>query len=215
MDAAAEDFWQLALHALSRAPLGPGELASSCFRIREPASDLAALARRRGRRQALPRTGRRTALPGADRRSGVRLRTGRGPSSSPVLPRHRWANQADAAFALIEKALPPGAGISEITLSDDQIELRIESPTPAFDGKPPAPYGDQEFDEYGVADRDWWYPRTDPSFGCEKGLPLAEVRAEYAAARARLGTSSLSQAWYSCSPAYSDGHHGAWHLFPR
>ena len=37
LDAAAEDSWQLALHALSRAPLGPGSWRSSCFRIREPA----------------------------------------------------------------------------------------------------------------------------------------------------------------------------------
>ena len=215
LDAAADDNWQLALHALSRAPLGPGELAVEL--LPEPRTGVVLSRRWRG-----VEGGAKPYLEPADAPPfpaliadpGFAYAPGTAPPPLRTLPRHRWARQADAAFALIEKALPPGAGIVEITLSDDQIELRIESPTPSFEGQPPAPYGDQEFDEYGIADRDWWYPRTDPSFGCEKGQPLAEVRSEFATARARLGTSALSQAWYSCSPAYSDGHHGVWHLVP-
>ena len=73
--------------------------------------------------------------------------------------------------------MPATARVSELTLDDDKIELRIESPTPAFDGKLPVPFGDRSFDEYGVADMDWRYPRDDPGFGCRTGEPLAAVRA--------------------------------------
>ena len=214
-DSAAEDPWQFALHALSRTPLGAGELAIEL--LPDPRTGKVISRRWRGveggAKPYLDPAGA-PPFPALIADPGFVYAPGAAPPPLSVLPRHRWANQADAAFALIEKALPSGAGIAELTLSDDQIELSIEWPIPAFDGKPPAPYGDQEFDEYGVADRDWWYPRTDPGFGCGKGRPLADLRAEYATARARLGTSALSQAWYSCSPAYSDGHHGAWHLFP-
>jgi hypothetical protein len=128
------------------------------------------------------------------------------------LPRHHWLAQVDAAFRLIERALPAGARIAELTLGEDKIELTIESPTPAFDGKPPAPYGDKTFDEYGAAEMDWWYPREIPGFGCASGQPLARVRGAFIADRARFGAQPLAQAWYSCSPAFSDGRNGVWHL---
>jgi hypothetical protein len=70
---------------------------------------------------------------------------------------------------VIGRALPPGARVAEITLTDDEIALRVESPTPAVDGRPPLPYGDETFDEYGIAQTDWWYPREDPGLGYRQG----------------------------------------------
>jgi hypothetical protein len=132
-----------------------------------------------------------------------------------VVPRFDWAAQPDAAFAVIARGLPPGAGLSEITLDPDEIEVQIAHATKAFDGKPPAPFGEMEWDEFGVADRDWWYPYEIAGFGCETGRPLAGVQADFAAAWSRMGSPPLARAWYSCSPAYSNGHDGAWYLLPR
>ncbi len=137
---------------------------------------------------------------------------GSAPPRLQPLPRHHWVAEADAAFALIERALPKGARIAEITLSDDKVEVSIDAPTPAFDGKPPVPYGDKTFDEYGSAEMEWWYPREIPGFGCPRGQPLAEVRAAFSSARSRLGDQPLASAWYSCSPAYTNGRNGTWHL---
>jgi|CXWL01.1.fsa_nt_gi hypothetical protein len=138
--------------------------------------------------------------------------------SLPVLrelPRLRWADEPAATFAMIARILPAGATISELTFNDDGVEIDVDWPTPAFDGKPPAPYGDNELDEYGVADRDWWYPREIPGFGCPVGRPLAEVQSLFIAARGRLAGRELVSAWYSCSTAFGDGRNGTWHLVPR
>jgi hypothetical protein len=146
---------------------------------------------------------------------GFQPAPGAAPKALQPLARKRWLTQVDAAFALLEQSIPEGAGIAELTLEEDQIDVTIAWPTPAFDGDPPAPYGDKTFDEYGVADMDWWYPRTTPGFGCATGLPLAGVRAAFADAKARLSEQSLARAWYSCSPAYSDGRKGVFHLVAR
>jgi hypothetical protein len=132
--------------------------------------------------------------------------------ASEALKRWRWTVDTEAAFAFLEKAMPKGARISELRLEDDEIELRIEHPTPGADGDPLAPYGDKSFDEYAVAESDWWYPRTEPGFGCAKGLPLQNVHAQFIAAKATVGR--LAWAWFSCSTAYSDGRNGVWHLVP-
>ena len=131
------------------------------------------------------------------------------------LPRSRWLAAAASAFALLAKELPKGARVSELTLEDDKIDVQVEGSTPAFDGKPPAPYGDKTFDEYGIADMGWWYPREIPGFGCPTGTPLEAVRAAFFEARARFGSQPLSRAWYSCSPAYSNGRDGVWNLVAR
>jgi hypothetical protein len=146
---------------------------------------------------------------------GFRAAPGWAPRALRPLARHRWVAEEDAAFALLERELPKGAKVAGLTLEDDSVEVTIDWPTPAFDGDPPAPYGDKTFDEYGVAEMGWWYPRTTPSFGCARGEPLARVRAAFREARARAGEQGLSRAWYSCSPAYSDGHRAAWHLRPE
>jgi hypothetical protein len=131
------------------------------------------------------------------------------------LPRHHWLADAASAFALLSRELPKGARVSELALEDDKLDVQIEFPTPAFEGKPPAPYGDKAFDEYGIADTGWWYPREVPGFGCPTGSSLEAVQAAFVEARARLGSQPLSRAWYSCSPAYSNGRDGVWHLVAR
>jgi hypothetical protein len=131
------------------------------------------------------------------------------------LPRFRWLNDAAPAFALLSEELPKGALVSELTLEDDKIDVQVDWPTPAFEGKPPAPYGDMSFDEYRVAGSSWWYPREIAGFGCPKGSALEVVRRAFFEARARFGSQPLSRAWYSCSPAYSNGRDGVWHLVAR
>jgi hypothetical protein len=136
-------------------------------------------------------------------------------ASLEVVPRFDWAAQPDAAFGVIARGLPAGAAVSEITLDVGKIEVQIAHPTKAFDDRPPAPFGDMEWDEYGVADRDWWYPRESPGFGCAAGRPLAELHAAFAVKWAQYGSAPLQRAWYSCSTAYSNGRAGAWHLVLR
>ena len=137
---------------------------------------------------------------------------GAAPPAAVEIPRRHWTVDTEAAFALLERTIPKGAKISELRFEDDKVEVRIEHPTPAFDGAPPSPYGDKSFDEYGTADLDWWYPRTDATFGCAQGRPLQEVHALFLAANS--GGGRLAWAWYSCSTAFSNGHVGVWHLVP-
>jgi hypothetical protein len=131
------------------------------------------------------------------------------------LPRQRWVADAEAAFALLERELPGAARVSELTLEEDGVDVTIDWPTPAFDGHPPVPYGDRTFDEYGIADMGYWYPRESPGFGCARGETLARVRASFREAKARMGEQALASAWYSCSPAYSNRHDAVWHLRPK
>jgi len=146
--------------------------------------------------------------------ASTRFRPGEGMAPPPLqaLARNHWLLQTEQAFALLGRELPKGARVSELRIEDEKIELQIDWPTAAFDGDPPAPYGDKSFDEYGVADMDWWYPRTEPGFGCRTGQDLAAVRAAFDEAMARLGGQALGWAWYSCSTAYGNGRTGAWHL---
>jgi hypothetical protein len=138
---------------------------------------------------------------------------GKPPAALRSLPRKRWIAQPGEAFALLSRELPKGARVSELRLGEDRIEVYIEWQTPAFDGKPPAPYGDKSFDEYGVADLDWWYPREIPGFGCAAGAPLAEVIQAFGVAQAQRSRPT-TEAWFSCSTAYSNGRSGTWHLMP-
>jgi hypothetical protein len=57
-----------------------------------------------------------------------------------------------------------------------------------------------------------------------EGARLASRRAVFARgrigevlreAKARMGQQALASAWYSCSPAYSNGHEAVWHLRPK
>ncbi|HEX9669538.1 MAG TPA: hypothetical protein VGC93_08650 [Thermoanaerobaculia bacterium] len=210
--AADDEAWRLALERLSAAPRDPRELGVEL--ARHPLTGAVISRRWRG-----VEGGAGASLEPAGTPPFALLiaepdfpfAPGAAPPPLRSLPRVRWLEQPDAAFDVVERALPAGARIVELTFGEDEIDLTVESPTPAFDGDPPAPYGDMGFDEYGIAEMSWWYPRTEPGFGCPTGESLADVRAGYAAARARV-RGPLIRAWYSCSPAYSDGRRGVWHL---
>ena len=104
-----------------------------------------------------------------------------------------------------------GARVSGLRLEEDAVDVTIDWPTPASTATAPAPYGDKTFDEYGVADMSWWYPRTIPGFGCARGEP--SVACGPRSGRRRPGGGSrVSSAWYSCSTAYSNGREAVWHL---
>jgi hypothetical protein len=139
---------------------------------------------------------------------------GKAPVAIRPRERRRWLAQDGAAFSLLWKELPKGARVSELTLDEDKIDVTIAWQTPAFDGKPPVPYGQKTFDEYGVADAGFWYPREIPGFGCAKGEPLSDVITAFGIAKAQRGSMALTGAWYSCSTAYSNGRSGVWHLTP-
>lgn len=215
-EAAADEAWHLALAEWSPRPFAPADLAVEL--LAHPLGG--AVLQRRWRAGA---DGVRATVEPPDAPSFPLLVAlpQFHPAQSAALPalqalsRHHWLVETDAALALIGGALPPAARISEITLTDDRIELDIHSPTPAFEGKPVAPYGEKKFDEYGIAESDWWYPREIPGFGCPVGQPLPEVSAALAEAKSRLAGGALAQAWYSCSSAYGDGRRGTWHLQTR
>jgi hypothetical protein len=157
------------------------------------------------------------------------------PFTGAVLSR-RWSGGAEGATATLDppdappfaflpaepfpavgkapSGLPKGARVSELTLDEDKIDVTIAWQTPAFDGKPPVPYGQKTFDEYGVADAGFWYPREIPGFGCAKGEPLSDVITAFGIAKAQRVSMPLTGAWYSCSTAYSNGRSGVWHLTP-
>jgi hypothetical protein len=139
---------------------------------------------------------------------------GKAPVALRSRERERWLAQDGAAFSLLARELPKGARVSELTLEEDKIDVTIASPTPAFDGKPPAPYGQKTYDEYGVADTGYWYPREIAGFGCPGGSPLGDVITAYGIAKAQRGSMPLTGAWFSCSTAYSNGKSGVWHLMP-
>lgn len=92
---------------------------------------------------------------------------------------HNWLREPNAAFALLQTQLPAGAKILKLRLDADEIQVTIEGPIPAFDNNPPAPSGDMEYDEYGVPDRSWWYPREIFPSECSVGESLEKIALEF------------------------------------
>jgi hypothetical protein len=92
---------------------------------------------------------------------------------------HNWLLEPAAAFALLQTRLPAAAKILKLRLEADQIKITIEGPIPAFDNNPPAASGDMEYDEYGIPDRSWWYPREIHANECSVGEPLEKVKLEF------------------------------------
>jgi hypothetical protein len=98
---------------------------------------------------------------------------------APLQTPHNWLREPAAAFALLETQLPAAAKILKLRLEADEIQITIEGPIPAFDNNPPAPSGDMEYDEYGVPDRSWWYPREIFANECSVGEPLEKLRLDF------------------------------------
>jgi hypothetical protein len=127
------------------------------------------------------------------------------------LPAQYWNENPRRAFELLAHELPADAKIVELNLLEDKIDVSILGPIPGFDKRGPQPYGDKSFDEYGVAENSYWYPREIPGFACRQGLSLEEVIARFKAEGGVDGPIYF-RAWFSCSPAYSDGKNGRWSL---
>jgi len=51
------------------------------------------------------------------------------------------------------------AKVSELRIDEGEMKVTIDWKTPAFNDRPPVPYGEKTFDEYGIASMDYWYPR--------------------------------------------------------
>lgn len=92
-----------------------------------------------------------------------------------ALVAHNWLLEPAAALEVLAAQLPENAKVMKVRLNDVAIEVTIEGPIPAFENKPPAPSGDLEYDEYGVAERSWWYPREVFPSECGRGETLASV----------------------------------------
>ena len=126
-----------------------------------------------------------------------------------------WLKQPEAVFVLLGDHVPPDARVAHLAISSDRIDLTIRAQVPNLDGKPPAPFGDATFDEYGVRDADWWYPREDPSRACAVGHTLAEVRDLYLQHPSARRPDLLS-ARYSCNGKAASPTFGSWSLsLPR
>jgi hypothetical protein len=126
-----------------------------------------------------------------------------------------WLKQPQAAFALLSDHVPPDARIARLSFGSDGISLTIRGRIQNLDGKPPAAFGDARFDEYGVRDADWWYPRDDPTYGCSVGHTLAEVRSMFLQHRS-AGDPDLLSADYGCRGRNTAPTHGEWVLrLPR
>ena len=206
--------WQAAINRTSTGTFAAGEVAIEL--LRHPFTGQAISRRWRGGPEGASATlDPPDAAPFAFLPASTRFPVvGKAPPALRPLERKRWITRSDQAFALLARELPKGAPIAELTLEENKIDVEIYWETPAFDGKPPAPYGDKSFDEYGVAEFGWWYPREIPGFGCPRGTPLADVMAAFAVAKGLRGASPIEKAWYSCSTAFSNGRTGAWHFMP-
>ena len=102
------------------------------------------------------------------------------------------------------------AKVSELRIDEGEMKVTIDWKTPAFNDRPPVPYGEKTFDEYGIASMDYWYPSEIPGSGCPAGTPLADVYASYGLAKAQRGSWPVTLAVYSCS----NGPKGVWRLTP-
>jgi hypothetical protein len=130
------------------------------------------------------------------------------PPPLEYLQARRWTEVPLEAIEVVAAAAPPGSKIVELKIEPDRIHAQIGGQIPAFDGDPPAPFGALDFDEYGIATRDWWYPYRESGFGCDDGLAPEELRRSLIESG---GTAGAHMLWYSCSPAYSDTVTGQWH----
>jgi hypothetical protein len=207
--------WPSELRRLAARPLAPDEEAIEL--LADPLSDRVLVRSWRSSPQGargVVEPADAPAFPLLAASASWRPAAGAAPAALRPLARHDWLANPGAAFARIARDLPRGARISELTLEPDEIQLQIVSPTPGFQDEPPAPFGSRDFDEYGVADSDSWYPRREPGLGCVAGETLPAVQEAFAPVRSRF-VGSPGRAWYSCSTAFSNGRRGAWHLMAR
>ncbi len=123
------------------------------------------------------------------------------PANPPLAGATDWLKQPTQVLDVLARHLPPDARISEIDVREGSIKLTIVGPVKNFDNKPPASFGDASFDEYGIRDADWWYPRDSGS--CSPGYSLSQVSALLAQAT-NLNDPRVWNAWFGCNRGKGD-----------
>ena len=95
-----------------------------------------------------------------------------------ALPLITSLQQPFRAFAALRTTLPRGAKILRLKIGHDRLDVTIEGPIADNESETPAPAGDMSYDEYAIADRTWWYPRSLDAQDCQRGQPLDAIEAE-------------------------------------
>lgn len=132
------------------------------------------------------------------------------PALAPLSGATDWLKQPMQVMALLANHLPSDARISEIDVRGASVKVTIAGAIKNFDGKPPAPFGDATFDEYGIRDSTWWYPRD--IGGCVPGYPLSEVSARLEKHH-HLNNPRVFNAAFSCRQAAGSlARQGEWAL---
>lgn len=122
-----------------------------------------------------------------------------------------WLQQPDAVFVLLADHVPAGHGIAAMSFDDKQISVYISGPVKGFEGRGPSPYGSASFDEYGIRDGNWWYPRDSATDPCSQGRSVAEVKALYRQAT-HHGRPDVYSAAFGCNARPDPGGKAAWVL---
>ncbi|MEP7154422.1 MAG: hypothetical protein ABI905_01515 [Betaproteobacteria bacterium] len=133
------------------------------------------------------------------------------PQLKPLANLHNWIKHPDEVFALLATQMPPGTAIAELSFDDKSIQLRIVGPIRNPERNEPSPFGDATFDEYGVRDTEWWYPRDQAGTSCSPGHSLQELTALFAEAP-NAKNSRLWSASFSCRGAGKLPDTGGWDL---
>jgi len=95
-----------------------------------------------------------------------------------ALPRTTSLQQPFSALAALRTTLLPGVKILRLKLGPGRLDVTIEGPIADKESGSPAPAGDMSYDEYGIADRTWWYPRRLDAQDCQHGQSLDAIEAE-------------------------------------
>lgn len=123
------------------------------------------------------------------------------------LTAYDWLKDPRAAFAILGDHVPPDSRVVLLEMGSARLTVVVTGRFEQDGGRPPAPFGEADFDEHGVRRTGYWYPREQPTWGCTVGRPLAEVKESFLAqwAQARPDT---YYARYGCGEGIEPG--GAW-----
>ncbi len=114
-----------------------------------------------------------------------------------ALPATVWIRDPARVFALLEKELPRGARIAELSFDDRSITLRILGTFKNDAEKTTAPFGEASFDEYGIRNDNSWYPRDQTGASCRQGHTLNQIIPQFAQAT-NATNPKVSSATFNC-----------------